>query len=663
MSSRLFSLMILLSLAASLIHHPQQALTTIAVPVLKWSEGGCGSWCQTGWYSSPAIADLDGDGKPEVIGSGYSISVVDGETGALKWQVASGYDRNTPGASPVGRTWPGIVTTDIDADGQLEIVTAHSGGYVAVYDHNGYFQPGWPQRPTDRELRGLTVFDLDSDGTAEIIVTGAVYNEINTWVFEHTGALRPGWPQLTNDSGYAHGVFNDNSAAGDLDQDGQAEIIVPSDVHYICAYNQGGVQLPANPVYGGKTWGKVGVWESYAIELRGWGTCDINDDRSERYRANFADGASAIADVDGNGSNEVVVTGNVYDCIDGYPSRYNGVFIFNGDRSRFANGEFDWHAAPIDTGAPLIEDYTVMETIQPNPVTADLDGDGKLEILYASYDGRLHAFWLDKTEHHAWPYDLAELGGGAIRFASEPLVVDLNNDGKAEVLFSSWVEKDSGLTGALHILDYSGESLHTVPLPADPEASWNGGLPAPTLGNLDGDPDLEVVVNTAQTGLVAYDLPGTDQARIQWGTGRWNYQRSASQLSGIVSQVSLSVNRLAASPGEELSYSVLIESRGPEIPLVTLDSLLPVGVIRSGTPSASSGAISLVGDTLHWEGSLSPAQPVTIQFSLQILDGISSGIMIETSITVNDEQGGPLVRQATSIVDGFSAALPLIFSH
>ena len=54
----------------------------IPLPVLKWQHGGCySSWCETGWYSSPAVADLDGDGSMEVIGSAYSIFVLDGETG------------------------------------------------------------------------------------------------------------------------------------------------------------------------------------------------------------------------------------------------------------------------------------------------------------------------------------------------------------------------------------------------------------------------------------------------------------------------------------------------------------------------------------------------------------------------------------------------------
>ena len=80
----------------------------IQAPVLKWEKGGCySSWCETGWYSSAAVADLDGDGRAEVIGSAYSIFVLDGATGVLEWQVASGHDGGEPGADPVGRTWPG----------------------------------------------------------------------------------------------------------------------------------------------------------------------------------------------------------------------------------------------------------------------------------------------------------------------------------------------------------------------------------------------------------------------------------------------------------------------------------------------------------------------------------------------------------------------------
>jgi hypothetical protein len=204
-----------------------------------------------------------------------------------------------------------------------------------------------------------------------------------------------------------------------------------------------------------------------------------------------------------------------------------GVYIFNADRSRFNTGGFDWRTPPVDTGLPLSQDWNLIETAQPNPVVADLDGNGRQEILYASYDGRLHVFWLDKTEHGSWPFSVYNPGEGFYRFASEPTVADLDNNGFAEVIFASWTQKGSNRTGRLHILDYLGNSLHQVDLPpAFGGDTWNGALAAPTLANLDSDPDLELVLNTAHSGLVAYDLPYTVLARVLWGTGRGSYLRN-----------------------------------------------------------------------------------------------------------------------------------------
>jgi len=528
-------------LTAALLLSPLPAVAPVTSaqvqpPTLKWQHGGCyASWCETGWYSSPAVVDLDGDGAAEVIGSAYSIVALDGATGDLLWRVDSGYDRGTdPGSvSSVGRTWPGIAVADVDGDGAWEIATAHGGGYVSLYDADGYFEPGWPQRPTTNELRGLSVYDLDDDGTLEVIVTGAVYDKVNTWVYEHDGTLRDGWPQLNDDSGYAYGAFNDNAAVGDLDGDDSGELVVPSDVHTVCAYEADGSQIPAHTTYGDEGWGKVGVWESPATELRGWGTCSASDGREERYRANFAHGPAAIADVDRDGTKDVVALGNVQDCsCSPYLSKYTGPYLFNADRSRFNTGGYDWRTPPVDTGAPLSEDWREIESAQPNPAVADLDGDGEREILFASYDGRVHAFWLDGTEHHQWPYAVYAPSEGLHRFGSEPAVADLDGDGLAEVLFTSWVEKGSDETGQLHVLDHQGAVLHEVDLPAPYNGDWNGALPAPTLADIDGDGELEAVINTAHSGLVAYDLPGTADARVVWGTGRGNPQRTGSFLCG-----------------------------------------------------------------------------------------------------------------------------------
>ncbi len=653
-----------LSAQASQPSHNLAVHSAIQAPVLKWQNRGCySSWCETGWYSSPAIADLDGDGAAEVIASAYSIVILDGNSGYLKWRMASGHDRTEPDADNVGRTWPGIVVADVDGDGDIEIVTAHSAGYVSVYDHNGYFESGWPQRPTENELRGLSVFDLDGDGSMEIIVTGAVYNKTNTWVFEHNGALRPGWPQLVDESGYAYGVFNDNAAIGELDSDGIAEIVVPSDVHYVCAYDANGDQLPANPMYGDKGWGKVGVWESLEIELRGWGTCDANDERAERYRPNFAHGPSVIADVNGDGINEVVVVGNVYDCIPGYPSQYNGVYIFNADRSRFNASGFDWRSPPVDSGAPLSENYGVIENNQPNPVVADLDSDGFLEILYASYDGRVHAYWLDKSEHGNWPYTVYNPAEGFYRFASEPVVVDLDNNGLAEVIFASWVQKGTGATGKLHIIDYLGNAVHEVSLPmAYGSPDWNGALPAPSLGEIDADPDLEVVLNTAHSGFVAYDLPGSADARIIWGTGRGNYQRTGSVLKGSLQASTKSVNKNLAEPGDTLTYSLILRNPGPALSNVVMTDTLPAEVTFAGGLSASSGTASESEGTITWHGSVQAINPVTIQFNALIQADLDSPQALVNTAAIADGLGNMHYRQAVTIVNGFGLFLPYISS-
>jgi hypothetical protein len=532
---------------------------SIGAPLLKWQNGGCySSWCETGWYSSPAVADLDGDGRMEVIGAAYTLFVLNGGDGSTKFTVkAAG-----------SRVWPGVVVADLEGDGAPEIVIAQGGGYVSVFDQAG--NPVWSRQPTPNELRGLSVYDLDRDGKLEVIVTGAVYGQVNTWVYSWDGQLRTGWPQLSNDSGYAYGVFNSNAAVADLDGDGQGEMVVPSDVHYICAYRPDSDQIPAHAMYGGKSWGKVGIWESLSTELRGWGTCTSSDGRAECYRTNFAHGASVIADVDGDGRLEVVVTGNVYDCAVGHPpGKYNGVYIFNADRSRFNQHGFDWQAPPVDTGAPLSEDYNLIENNQPNPAVADIDGDGQQEILYSSYDGRVHAFWLDKTEHGNWPYSVYNPAEGFYRFASEPVVADLDNDGHAEVIVTSWVQKGTHQTGKLHVLDYQGNPVYEIDLPsAYGSADWNGALAAPTLANIDNDPDLEVVVNTANSGLAAYDLPGTANARVLWGTGRGNDQRTGTAVAGPLPTVTVAAtDPIASEAGQNRGRFTIRRTGSKSLPL------------------------------------------------------------------------------------------------
>ena len=619
---------------------------TVASPILKWQHGGCySSWCETGWYSSPAVADLDGDGLPEVIASPYTLFALNGEDGSVQWKA------DPPGS----RTWPGVVTADIDADGDTEIVVAQGGGYLSVYDQKGNLV--WSRRPADRELRGLSVYDLENDGTMEIVVTAAANSKTNTWVYEHTGAVRAGWPQLTNDSGYAWGTFNDNATIGDLDGDGFAEIVVPSDVHYINAYEENGVQIQAHPMYGGKGWGKVGVQVDHNVDLVGYANCGTE------HRPNFAHTPSSMVDVNGDGRLEIVAAGNVYNCgTNPYSSLYEMPFIFNEDRSRWSASGFDWESIPVPDGdaAPLKEDYHIIESVMANPVVADLDGDGNSEILFASYDGRLHVYWLDKTEHHNWPYNVNNSGPG-IRFASEPIVVDLDNDGSAEVIFTSWPQKGTGYTGKLHILDHQGNILHERSLPAPYGGSdWNGALPAPTIDNIDRDDDMELVLNTSHSGIVAYDLPGTSDARILWGTGRANYQRTGSYLEGNLTDLRFDASPKTPGAEETVTYTIKLANSGPELDSVTLTSTLPVYVTYSGSLSANSGQATYSAGQVKWSGAVTSKVPIHISYAVTINESVTDPQVLVSPLQINDGIGGIWSMSAVIVANGRALYLPTI---
>jgi uncharacterized repeat protein (TIGR01451 family) len=629
------------------------AFQVIQAPILKWQLGGCysSSWCDTGSRASAVVVDLDNDGSQEVIGAGDTLVLLNGQDGSLRWKIPVGVDS----------AWADVVVADIDGNGSLDIVVTSADGNLHLFDQAG--NKIWSLRPGANVLRGLSAYDLDNDGSLELVVTGATYAnyDINTWVYEHDGSLRAGWPQLSNNSGTAAGVWNDNATVGDIDGDGIGEIYVPSDVHYICAYDSHGTQLQAHPMYGDLGWGKVGTWENFANELINYGSCSLSDGRQERHRTDFLHSPGVIADVNGDGTLELVVTGNVYDCAVPPPnSRYTGIYIFNADRSRFNEDGYDWRSVPLDTGAPISELEHEIKLALPNTVVADLDGDGNQEILFPSYDGRLHAFWLDKEEHYDWPYAVYK-PGGAYRFASEPAVADLDNNGTAEVIFGSWVEKNTTLVGKLHILDYQGNVLHEIDLPeAVQQPDWNGVMAAPTLANIDSDADLEVVVNTARSGFVAYDLPGTSNARILWGTGRGNYHRTGAPPPGTLRASSKSVKNTLPGPGDVLNYTITLKNTGPDLPGVYVTDTLPAEVDFLYDLWAPSGTYGEEDGVITWTGPVYTGNPIDITFSARIKEEITDPRLISNVAMIDDGLGDVFVREAASVANGYADYLPVI---
>ena len=527
--------------------------------------GRNGDWyTEESYRAAPVVTDLDGDGKLEVLNAAHSLVVMDAATGAVKWKINSGKDRATPyddHGNTARQVFSDFKVTDIDADGKKEIVLAYGNGSISVLNDQGYFKPGWPKQPTTASLRSLAVADLDGDGKQEIVVGAGIADPVSVWVYRCDGTVASGWPQLTpaqngnhNTSilgtAYSYGVFGNGIAIGDLTGDGRPEIIVPTDTAYIDAYHFDGSLVTASEIYGGRAWGKVALYEDYDQEIKceneGWGhPITGGETRAQLYRATLGHSAAVYTDVDGDGKSEVVVSALIMDRTSHSTTNWAGladtkymtVFILNQDRSRYVNESkgFDWRKPPVDLGAPRkkSDPVSVAAGVFSVPVCEDVDGDGNQEIFLNSYNGKLHCFSLDGTEHGAWPFTLPKNAGSVYEYATPPACADLNGDGKKEVIFASWIDtedgKRCGVNGALYVLSHDGQLLAKQDL-HDGYATYSGTLTfdngvqaAPVVQDVDGDGKFEILLNTRYYALCAYKVsiggavtpPKTAYARTQ----------------------------------------------------------------------------------------------------------------------------------------------------
>lgn len=553
MKVRTGSLLLALALSGSLALPAAAAAPQVTIGEQYLFAGATDQYyTEEAYRASPVVVDLDGDSKLEVLNAAYSLTVMDAATGTEKWRVNAGRDRSSAydiwNNVPSGQVFTDFEVSDVDADGKQEIIIAYGDGSVSVLNEQGYFEPGWPQRPTTASIRSLALEDLDGDGRQEIIAGAGVASAMSVWVYHSDGTLAQGWPQLdpsqdagvvgTNQTGitgtaYSYGVFGDGITTGDIDGDGLPEVIVPTDTAYINAYNGDGSLVTASHIYDGRSWGKIALYEDYdqeiACENEGWGyQIDGTETRAQLYRAELGHSAAVYTDVDGDGKGEVVVTALMADrtnhtntnLVRLADTRYMTAFILNGDRTRYTNPAkgFDWTTPPVDLGGPLkrYDDVSIAAGVFSEPVAADLDGDGMQEILFNTYAGKLHCFSLDGTEHGSWPFTLSKSNGSVYEYASAPACVDLNGDGKKEVIFASWTDNDAssntGVDGALYVMSHDGQLLARQDLHpgyATYEGvvnNQNGVMSAPVVKDVDADGKYEVFLNTTYYALCVYEL-------------------------------------------------------------------------------------------------------------------------------------------------------------
>lgn len=117
------------------------------------------------------------------------------------------------------------------------------------------------------------------------------------------------------------------------------------------------------------------------------------------------------------------------------------------------------------------------------------------------------------------------------------MVVDLDNDGNAEVVVATWTDYSATSSGYLYVISSTGSLITSMQLPYGTSGEGDGALGAPTLANIDSgmserecsdcvDSNLEVVLMTEGSGLVAYEFSNSANAKILWQTGRGNWARS-----------------------------------------------------------------------------------------------------------------------------------------
>jgi len=154
----------------------------------------------------------------------------------------------------------------------------------------------------------------------------------------------------------------------------------------------------------------------------------------------------------------------------------------------------------------------------PAAATVDIQGDARPEIVVSLNDAHFHAFDADARE--LWYYDYGH--GKQIMYASEAAVADLNQDGSPEIVFATYGDPSSRDSGRLMVLAANGALLSDTLLQHQGNGGGNGnGAPAaPTVADLDGDGQLEILVQTFDHGLDVYKVQGSGTGCQLWPTSR-----------------------------------------------------------------------------------------------------------------------------------------------
>ncbi len=315
-------------------------------------------------FSSPAIADVNLDGKLDVI------------VGATDFVCAwSANGTELPGWPKEIHGWfqSSPALADIDGDTDLEVIIGGNDSYVYAWHHDGNNVEGWPQKTGDRITSSPAIGDLIPSKPGLEIVVGSEDNYTYAW--HSNGSLVNGFPVDLGEQ-----VVISSPALGDITGDGKLEIIIGTYPHKGLLY----------------------VIKSDGTFLQGWPkpVCQIGLDNSGIF------GSPALGDLTGNGKPEIVVlslnglltvlnqNGELWSVEAFIVSQSSPTIAdIDGDEepeiivAGTSNETYQWSLTVYERYGSKVKGWPVEVFdygTQSQPTVADLDEDGDIELILAT---------------------------------------------------------------------------------------------------------------------------------------------------------------------------------------------------------------------------------------------------------------------------------------
>ncbi len=314
----------------------------------------------------------------------------------------------------------GPIQVDIDNDGNLEIFAGGGDGFLYGWHHNGVPLAGFPAYVGNSLQTSPSVGDIDGDGDLEILVCNRALSSTvgDVYAFHHSGQLVNGWPQHTN-----HGMGINSVGLWDFDNDGELEVFVGSDRLYVWQGN--GTLLPGFPAnfsgsqYGTCSSSSVGDIDGDGqpeIIVEGWeylnafnhdGTVCAGWPYALQGGQGFSYSAPSLVDIDNDGNVEIFCASH------GSPNSW--LYGLDGNGTSLP-------------GFP----QSITGWTYSTPAIGDLDGDGAVEIALLCNSGILYAFETNGSPMAGWPVMM-----GQYNCEAALVMADIDGNGQMDVLFGN----------------------------------------------------------------------------------------------------------------------------------------------------------------------------------------------------------------------------------